>query len=301
MPSHSPLEAPTTLPLLEADNLKTFVAIAESGSFTRAARQIFRTPSAVSMQVKRLEDTLGQTLFVREARRVRLTPEGESLLGYSRRLLKLNEEAVTHFLSPALAGTVRFGTTDDVGTRILPGVLCQFARSHSAVEVNVVAGSSIEMLRRLDRGELDLALVTADNEGQEAVGGTVVHTEPLVWAGREGGVAPQRSPLPLALANHGCAWRRLALNALDDAGIRYRVAYTSENCSGQEAAMLADLAVAPFPASLVRPPLRRLGAEAGLPAIGDYRILLLRGAGGGGASEALARHITDGFQSLRGG
>ena len=130
----------TPLPLLDSDLVRTFVAIAETGSFTRAARQVFRTPGALSMQIKRLEETLGKTLFVRDARQVRLTPEGEVLLSFGRRLLKLNEEAVAQFLAPSLEGRVRFGTPDDVGTRLLPGVLAQFARSHPAVQVDVVVG-----------------------------------------------------------------------------------------------------------------------------------------------------------------
>ncbi|MFC3286175.1 LysR family transcriptional regulator [Litchfieldella rifensis] len=289
------------LPLLDTDVLRTFVAIAESGSFTRAARQVFRTPSALSMQIKRLEETLGQPLFVREARQVRLTPEGEVLLGYGRRLLKLNEEAVTQFLAPSLEGTVRFGTPDDVGTRILPGVLAQFARSHPAVQVDVIMGRSADMLQRMDAGELDLVLVTAGNPGMEmeATRGDVVHTEPLVWACREGGVAPRRSPLPVALASHGCVWRSAALAALDRAGLPYRIAYTSEHCAGQEAAMLADLAVAPFPLSLVKPPLRKLEQDAGLPPLGDYQVVLIRREGIGSASEALAGHVTDAFRDLR--
>ena len=286
--------------LLETDVLRTFVAIAESGSFSRAARQVFRTPSAVSMQVKRLEETLGQTLFVRGARQVRLTPEGEALLGYGRRLLKLNEEAVAQFLAPSVAGTLHFGTPDDVGTRILPAVLSQFARTHPAVQVNVMVGQTTEILRRLDGGKLDLALVTAGNQGQEPGRGEVVHTESLVWAGREGGVAIRRTPLPLALASHGCAWRTTALTALDRSGLPYRIAYTSEHCAGQEAAMMADLAVAPFPASLIRPPLRRLGREAGLPDLGEYQILLLRGASRGAAADVLAGHMQEAFRGMPG-
>lgn len=296
---NSPLPAGAgALPLLDAEVLRTFVAIAESGSFTRAARQVFRTPSALSMQIKRLEETLGKTLFVRDARQVRLTSEGEVLLGYGRRLLKLNEEAVIQFLSPALEGTVRFGTPDDIGTRILPGVLAQFARSHPAVQVDVVAGRSIEIIQRLDAGELDLILVTAGNTGQEAGRGEVVHAEPLIWACREGGIAPRRAPLPVALANQGCAWRTMALAALDRAGVAYRIAYTSEHCAGQEAAMLADLAVAPFPSSLVRPPLRRVGDEAGLPPIGDYQVLLIRRPGAGDACATLAGHVVDAISAL---
>ncbi len=153
----------TTAPLLESDVLRTFVAIAESGSFTRAAGQIYRSTSAVSMQIKRLEDTLGRPLFVREARQVRLTPAGETLLGYARRLLKLNEEAIAHFLQPALQGRVRFGTPADVGTRILPGLLALFARSHPGVEVDVSVARSIDMIERIDAGELDLALITTGN------------------------------------------------------------------------------------------------------------------------------------------
>ncbi|MFM9270092.1 LysR family transcriptional regulator [Halomonas elongata] len=299
MDTASSTSRPTALPLLDTDVLRSFVAIAESGSFTRAANHVFRTPSALSMQIKRLEETLGQSLFVREARQVRLTPEGEMLLGYSRRLLRLNEEAVTQFLTPSLEGTVRFGTPDDVGSRILPRVLSQFARSHPAVQVDVMVGRSIELLERLDKGELDLVLATAGNEGFPADRGEVVHTEPLVWAGREGGVALERSPLPLAMANHGCAWRRMALSALDDAGLAYRIAYISENCSGQEAALLADLAVAPLPRNLVRAPLSALGDESGLPPLGDYRVLLLRSGRGGEATDVLAGHVVDTFRGMR--
>ncbi len=288
-----------SLPLLESDVLRTFVAIAESGSFTRAAKQVFRTPSAVSMQIKRLEETLGRALFVREARRVRLTAEGEALLSYGRRLLELNEEAVAQFLSPAVDGTVCFGTPDDVGTRILPAVLSQFARSHPAVQVDVAVSRTADLLRRVDEGRLDLALVTVGNEGQDDRRGEIVYGESLAWAGRGGGMAGRRDPLPLALADHGCVWRATALAALDRAGRRYRIAYTSEHCAGQEAAMLADLAVAPFPPSLIRPPLRRLGDETGLPALGDYHVMLVRAGGHGQAAEVLAGHVVEHFRSLR--
>ncbi|MCG2579291.1 MAG: LysR substrate-binding domain-containing protein [Marinobacter sp.] len=297
MNSSNPVISRDTVPLLDTDVLRTFVAIAECGSFTRAAKQVFRTPSALSMQIKRLEEILGHVLFVREARHVRLTPEGEVLLGYGRRLLRLNEEAIQQFLTPTLEGRVSLGTSDDVGNRILPGVLAQFARSYPAVQVDVVVGSSKQHLERLDSGELDIALITIGNQGQE-MRGEVVHTEPLVWAGREGGIAANRSPLPVALASHGCVWRRTALRALDEAGMAYRVAYTCDNCFGQEAAMIADLAVAPFPLSLVRPPLRKLDRE-GLPALGDYQIALVRGAISP-VHDALAGHVKEAFGDFRG-
>jgi len=282
------------LPLLDSEVLRTFVTIAESGSFTRAAQQLFRTPSALSMQIKRLEEILGQTLFVREARHVRLTAEGEVLLGYGRRLLKLNAEAVTQFLAPTIEGRVGLGVTDDVVGRILPTVLAQFARSHPAVQVDVVVGRSKDLLAQLDDGELDLALVMSVEPGQTPRG-DIVHSEPLVWAGREDGVAVQRTPLPVTLAQQGCAWRRIALNALDHAGVNYRIAYSCDHCAGQEAAMLADLAVTAFPKSLIRPPLKRLHNES-LPPLGDYQVALVKRAGSGDASEVLAERVVEAFR-----
>tara|TARA_R110002095_G_scaffold168403_5_gene146148 strand:+ start:2068 stop:2967 length:900 start_codon:yes stop_codon:yes gene_type:complete len=275
MPERLPQSA---MPLLEIDVLRTFVSIAESGSFTRTAAQIFRTTSAVSMQIKRLENTLGCALFSREARRVALTAEGERLISYARRLLKLNEEAVGAFIKPSLSGQVRFGAPADIGTHILPGLLSLFARTHPGIEVNVSVGRSVDMIQRIDAGELDVALISVGNLGQDDTRGEVVHREPLVWAGRAGGVAMRRNPLPLALASAECAWRRQALDALDRVGRSYRIAYSSEQCAGQEAAMVADLAVAPYPLSLIRPPLRRLDEEANLPALGEYQIKLLSAA-----------------------
>lgn len=278
-------------PLLEIDVLRTFVCIAESGSFTRAAQQIFRTTSAVSMQIKRLENLLGCSLFVREARRIALTDDGERLLGYARRLLKLHEEAVGAFIAPRLNGRVRFGTPADIGTHILPGLLSQFARSHPGVEVNVSVGRTIDLIQRIDAGELDVALLSVGNAGQDDTRGEVVHSEPLVWAGRAGGVAAERTPLPLALATPDCAWRRLALHALDRVGRPYRIAYSSEQCAGQEAAMIADLAIAPYPLSLVKPPLKRLDEGPDLPALGDYQIKLLRAADRSEPAEELSRQV----------
>ena len=301
-------EPPAALPLLDTEILRTLVAIAETGSFSRAAKQVFRTPSAVSMQIKRLETQLRQTLFLRDARHVTLTPEGEVLLGYARRLLQLNEEAVTHFLAPTLEGTVRLGTPDDVATRILPGVLAQFGHSHPAVQVDVVVGRSVDMMAQLEAGELDLALATTGNDGDALIRGKaargkttrseVVHTEPLVWACREDGIAATHTPLPLALASQTCAWRATALAALDRAGLPYRIAFISEHCAGQEAALLADLAVAPFPRSLLRKPLAEAATD--LPPLGDYRIVMAQRPRPGKAADALAGYLRQGFRQHRG-
>lgn len=278
--------------LLDNDVLKSFVAIAEHGSFTRAARQVHRTPSAISMQIKRLEASVGKTLFVRDTKQVRLTAEGEVLLSYGRRLLKLNEEALQQFRSPTLEGRVGFGTSGDVGTRILPRLLAQFARSYPAVQVDVVVGTSKSNLQRVDSGELDMALVVVGDEGQESRG-EIVHTEPLVWTCREGGIASHQTPLPVAVANQGCIWRWMAMGSLDKADIPYRIAYTCEHSSGQEAAMLADLAVAPFPLGLVKAPLRKLSDDR-LPEMGNYQIALVR-SDANPINDALAAYVKEAF------
>jgi DNA-binding transcriptional LysR family regulator len=287
------------MPLLDIDVLHSFVTIVEAGSISHAAPRLFRTPSALSMQIKRLEETLGQTLLIREARRVVPTPEGELLLSYARRLLKLNEETVSQFLTPALEGTVRVGTPDDVGTRILPHALAQLARSHPAVQVEVVTGRSADLLKRQGKDAMDLVLVTVGELDTPPEPGEIVHSEPLVWVGLRGGVACQRSPLPVAVARHGCAWRAMALAALSRAGIAYRVAYMSEHCAAQEAVLQADLAVAPFPASLVNSPLQELTQDAGLPPLGQYQIALVRHPGMGPAGEVLAGYIAEAFHDLR--
>ncbi|WP_432454675.1 MULTISPECIES: LysR family transcriptional regulator [unclassified Agarivorans] len=286
-----------TPPLLEFDLLRSFVAIAESGSFTRAAKQVFRSPAAVSMQIKRLEETLGKSLFIREARLVRLTPEGELLLSYSRRLLKLNEQAVSQFIAPPIEGTVCFGSLTDMAVGILPMVLAQFARSHPAVAVNVIAGSSTELLQRLDREELDMALFTAGNIGQDPTRGEIVSTESLIWANRSGGLAAGKHPLPIAVASHGCCWRAMALEALDKQSIDYRIAYTCDFSAGMYAAMEADLAIAVMPQSHLRAPFVQVDGSHGLPKLGEYQLRFEHRKDLGSAGNVLASYIVDALKT----
>ena len=285
--------------LLDTEVLKSFVAIAEHGSFTRAAKAVFRTPSALSMQIKGLETMLDKRLFVREARRVHLTEHGELLLRYARQLLQLNAEAVACFLAPVLDGTVRIGSPDDVGGRILPRVLGAFARSNPAVQVDVMTGTSRLLLQRLDADEIDFTLVTTGKHDFDSKRGEIVHTEPLVWAARRGGSARLREPLPVALAEPGCAWRASAVDALDHAGRRYRVAYSSDHSAGQRAAVLADLAVAPFPRPLVDSADLEIIDAPELPPLAETHTALVFGAQCSEAGEALAQHVIDAFRALR--
>ena len=287
-----------TFPILDMELLRTFVAIAETGSFRAAAKRVYRTPSAVSMQIKKLEETLDRSLFLRDGRRVTMTADGETLLGYGRRMLKLNDEAVSRFVVPDIEGCVRLGAPDDFGTRFLPNILARFAAVHGAVDVEVLLEPSETLLERLDEGALDLTLITANQGKRPKREGQVLFTEPLVWTGLRGGVAWEREPLPLALATHGCPWRQAALNALDQIGKSYRIAYGSPHCAGQQAAMLADLAIAPFPASLVELPFRRLGKNERLPRLPNYEIILVKRGDLGPAGETLAAEVKASFAAL---
>ena len=212
---NAPLNHP--LPLLDLDVLRTFVAIAETGSFTTAANAVFRTPSAVSMQIKKLEDILGRSMFSRDARSVALTTDGEMLLGYARRLLAVNREAVSKFIVPDITGVVRLGSPDDYGERVLPHVLKRFAQTHPSIAVDVTIDQSVNLRRRMDDRALDITLVT--NSYRNAMSGAeVLLTEPIVWAGAKGGCAHLREPLPVSMWEEGCAWRAGALEALGREG-----------------------------------------------------------------------------------
>jgi DNA-binding transcriptional LysR family regulator len=284
---NAPINHP--LPLLELDVLRTFVAIAETGSFTIAASSVFRTPSAVSMQIKKLEEILGRMLFNRDARSVSLTQDGEMLLGYARRLLAINREAVSKFVMPDIQGVVRLGSPDDYGERVLPQVLKRFAQSHPAIAVDVTIDMSGNLRRRLAERQLDIALFTSCRSLPPDA--EILLTEPVVWAGAKGGCAHQCEPLPVSLWEEGCVWRADALDALGRAGRDYRVAYMSAHTAGQRAAILADLAIAPLPKSFIGADIVALSEKDGLPPLSDYNLCMLVASDASAPVRACADHI----------
>lgn len=293
---NAPLNHP--LPLLDLDVLRTFVAIAETGSFTLAASAVFRTPSAVSMQIKKLEETLGRSLFTRDARSVSLTNEGEMLLGYARRLLAINREAVSKFVMPDIHGVVRLGSPDDFGERVLPVVLKRFAQSHPAIAVDVTIDQSVNLRRRMSERTLDITLLT-NSTGAYAADCEILFTEPIIWAGMKGGCAHLREPLPVSLWEEGCAWRAGALEALAREGRSYRIAYMSAHTAGQRAAILSDLAIAPLPKSFIGGGLVELGPKDGLPEMGDYSLAMIVAPDAAAPVKAAADHIRAAFESFK--
>jgi DNA-binding transcriptional LysR family regulator len=279
--------------LLETDLLKTFVTICETGSFTEAARRVFRTPSAVSMQIKRLEEQLGRALFVRHPRHVTLTADGEAFSGHARDILRINDEALSRFRIPQLEGRIRFGAPDDFGVRYLPTILSRFAATHPLVEVAVFLSTSVSLSRQFEAGEIDMILTVSAQS--DTTPGQLIHSEPLVWVGARDGMAFSKTPVPLAMSAHGCPWRAAALASLDEGGVRYRIAYTSETGAGQLAAVLADLAIAPLPISLVGEHHRKLTEKDGFGKIGLYQLKLQKTPEIGSAGQVFADHVRESF------
>jgi DNA-binding transcriptional LysR family regulator len=291
---------PTTLSL-DPDLLRVFVLIAEGRSFTEAASLVGRTQSAVSMQVKRLEDLLGQPVFSRgKGGGVELTPHGQFLLGRAREILALNDEVITTFRTPQIAGTVRLGSPDDYAFGYLPPVLRHFADSHPAVQVDVLCEPSEELIERLKRGLLDLALLSEGNEPR-SMPAIPLWRGPLVWV-TSTRYAPHRlDPLPLALASpdplserKGCDWGCAAVQALERAGQRYRIAYTSASQVGTHAPVLAGLAVTVSAQAWLPDGLRPVRPDEGLPRLPDYGIILIKSRQARQpVTNALASHIEE--------
>ena len=279
-------------PSIDAELLRSFVAIADNGGFTRAAEAVNRTQSAVSMQMKRLEeDVMQRALFERDGRQVRLTAEGQILLGYARRILKLHGEVLTTLRQPHMVGSVRIGTPDDYVMRFLPGILSRFAQSYPMVQVDVHCEPSAQLLQRQD---LDLTIVTCE-PGTEM--GQVLRQERVVWAEAPGFNLHEQRPIPLAVFNTHCFCRAWVCNAMDAMEIDYRIAYTSPSLSAIMAIVGAGLAVTAQLQSLIPAELRILGEADNLPALPQSSIVLLRNQREPSpARETLAEHIVEGFR-----
>ncbi|MHA4868229.1 LysR substrate-binding domain-containing protein [Duganella sp. PWIR1] len=261
----------------DLDVLRTFVTGVDMGSFAKAADRLGRSTSAVSAQLKKLEDQLGMPVLRKEGRGMTTTPAGESLLGYARRLLELNDEAANAVRGAELAGSVRLGIQQDFGEQMLTEVLGRFTRVHPQVRIEARVARNSELMDLLDSGKLDLAL--AWGGGTAAPHAVDVGRLPMRWIGPFDEsrfdiamvqASTSREPLPLVMMDAPCIMRSAATRALDEAGIPWRIAFTSPGLSGVWAAAAAGLGVTVrtgmgLPSSLrlldeaVLPPLPQVG------------------------------------------
>jgi DNA-binding transcriptional LysR family regulator len=296
------------MPNLDMDALRTLAIAQQLGSLNRAADRIGRSQSAVSQQLRKLETQLGRPLFRRQGRGLVLTEAGEMALGYARRLLELNDEAVTAIRGASLGGAVRFGLPGDFAETWLPAALGRFKRAHPGVRVEIAVERNGLLLERLDAGELDLVL--AMGHGQRPDAQRVAHL-PMVWIGPPGigppGSGPSGSgpsepdlrashgePLDLALYPLPCLFRRAGAEALDRAGIRWRVAYTTGSLQSLWAGVAGGLGITLRTAAGLPSTLRVLGEAQGLPPLPSVELCLhARGTGGGPALNGLARVVVE--------
>lgn len=256
---------------LDPELLQTLVAIADSGSFVTAAKKVHRTQSAVSMQMKRLEEIVEQPLFEKHGRRSVLTLHGQNLLLYARRILNLQQEALAVFRSPEIQGEVRLGVCDDYVMSFMPPIFASFAKAFPKVHIRLDSQPSARLIETTREGQLDFSLVNIiDNKAAYEK----LTNEPLVWVTSPNHSTHEVSPLPLAVESN-CLWGKWAQKALDDANRLYRVGYSTFNIAGVVAMLEAGLAVSVMSRSSVPPHLRVLQQADGFPELPDTEIGLV--------------------------
>lgn len=247
---------------MDFDQLKAFVAVAETGGFSAAANVLNLTQSAVSAQIRRLEEQLNTRLFNRTSRSVALTEAGGTLLPYARRMLHMDEIARHAVIESQIAPALRFGITDEQADRYLPSLLQDFYDDFPDERVEITCDVSTVLLDKLKGGFLDLALVV--RHGHEP-GGVLMDTEPLVWTARHDFTLADNRPIPLACNPEGCVHRARAVEALTRHGHRWQVRYTSQSPAGVNAALLSGLAITVKAERSIPDGCKDIGSELGLP------------------------------------
>lgn len=257
---------------LQIDWLKCFLAVVDKGSLSGAAPDLNRSQSAVSMQLKKLEEGLQCELIKRSSRQLQLTPQGELLLGYARRMISLHNEIHIAFHNTELSGRIRLGVPDDYASTYLTPVLKKFAVLHHKVEIELHCEQSTSLIPRVESGDLDLALVSKEHLRQ----GTLLFYEPLVWVGSPQFETWKTNPLQIAVYEDTSLAKRSAIQSLALQGKTYRVVYNSSSLAGQIAAVESGLAVAVFTRCSVPSHLKILGSEYGLGPLKPMQVSVYR-------------------------
>lgn len=274
---------------IDLDRLSAFVTVAETGNMTVTAARMLRTPSAISLMIKRLEEELGLRLFDRAHRAVRLSAAGEQLLRHARHILAVHDAMLDEMAEPALQGVVRLGTPEDFATSYLPDVLARFAKSHPRVALEVSCDLTLNLIDAFGRGDFDLVLIKREPAGPEQ--GVRVWREALVWAAADAVDIERADPLPLVVSPAPCVYRARAVGALDRAGRGWRIAYTCASLAGSQAAVRAGLGVTVLPRDMVPPDLAVIDDSRLLPDLHDTEIALLSAPGLSTPAQRLLDHM----------
>src|SRR5579872_2595203 len=225
---------------LDMDILRTLVAAQQLGGFNRAANHVGRSQSAISQQIRKLEERVGQPLFRKQGRGLALTEAGEVVLAYAQRIIELNDEAVAALRGYAINGVVRFGLPSDFADTWLPDALGMFKRAHPTVRIEATVDRNNSLIERLEKGQLDLAVLLSDEPRADV---EVLAELPMVWIGSARSREQETEPMPLAVFEPPCFFRSAAIGALDAANTPWRIAFTSPSLSGLWAAIDAGLGI----------------------------------------------------------
>ena len=283
-------------PPLESDLLRLFVTVAQAGNVTHAAERLGRTQSAVSMQVRKLEESVGVKLFERGPRGVGLTMEGQRLLPYAKRIVGLVDETTAAMRALPLDGPVRVGIPEEYNQTILPKALAAFAEAHPGAEVTVFCGYTAQQMEALEADELDLAVIF---EWDGGISGELLAIDPTVWVASSAHNLHLERPVPVAFYRRSVWCREFAARSLERHAIPHRVAYTSDTSGGLRSAVESGLAIAPLARSNIPQGARELTVADGFPLVDSSRVVLKRNPRRGGAAiDGMAELIRKSFAPL---
>ena len=277
---------------LDLTALRSFVTVLETGGVTRAAHQLHLTQSAVSMQLKRLEESLGQPLLDRAGRGVTPTAQGEQLLAYGRRMLALNDEVWARMTDTAFEGEVTLGVPHDIVYPNIPQILRRFDREYPRIKIKLISSYTLKLKELLAHGDVDLALTTEDETPTDA---TFLAEHQLVWVGAPGGTAWRSRPLRVAFERK-CLFRPWALAALDRANIPWDMAVDTGSTRTVEATIAADLAIVAILEGSVAPPFEKIAHGGALPDLPSSKINVYRGRASGPQVDALAAMVEQSYR-----
>lgn len=259
----------------DALTLECFIAVAETGSFTRAADKVARTQSAVSQQIIKLEGIVGKPLLTR-SRHLSLTSEGELLLTYAKKIVQLNRDAMDRFKHPELQGEVRFGLPEDFATVFLSEILTEFASLHPRVMLNVECDLTLNLFARFKKKEFDLVLVKM-NKPEDFPNGMDVWSEALEWVGSKNFTNfDEEQPVPLVLSPQPCVYRARAISSLEKLTRKWRIVFSSHSYAGTVAAVKAGMGLTVLPRNMVPDELQIIRTNKHLPNLDDTHISLLK-------------------------
>lgn len=281
---------------LDIDLLRAFVAIADERNMSRAAERLLRSQSAVSLQLKRLESAIGQPLFERSPRKVKLTLFGETLIDYARRMLALNDEVIARVNEPQLEGVLRLGVPEDFATTYMPRILGEFTKNHPLIALEVTCDLTLTLMEGFHAGRYDMVLVK--REPTMRAGGVRVWREPLVWVAADGFALQATDPAPLVVSPEPCVYRKRAIEALKRSGREWRISYTCGSLAGAQAAVRHGLGLSVLPRDML-PPGLHVADRLGLPHLRDTEIALLVTTPATKPAVRLGDHIVASLERVR--